>query len=159
MSKEKCSKCGGTGSYMYDENHGKPCEVCCEHNQGWWQLTEHYSHPGWWCCRAGCGEIRKDRPDDADVGHLKEVPKPTEKKKDNVFKFPQVHVKDRPNEALEFAKGWGFDTVFICGHVTTGGSEEGTILVSGDGVPTAKDMLFMARLLEYTALKRLGFYD
>ena len=44
------------GSYMYDESHGKPCELCCEHSQGFWLLLEHYGEQnGRWCCRAGCG--------------------------------------------------------------------------------------------------------
>jgi hypothetical protein len=59
-----CSKCRGTGSYMYDHNHGKPCERCCLHDQGWWELTEHYA--GYVegennnCCKAGCGALQRD---------------------------------------------------------------------------------------------------
>jgi hypothetical protein len=41
---------------MYDNNHGKPCEVCCLHDKGWWLLKEHYGKDnGKWCCKAGCG--------------------------------------------------------------------------------------------------------
>lgn len=32
MTNKKCEKCHGRGSYMYDENHAKPCEVCCTHS-------------------------------------------------------------------------------------------------------------------------------
>jgi hypothetical protein len=59
-----CSLCGGDGHYMYDENHGKICEQCCTHDQGWWELTEY--HAGFVegednrCCRAGCGMLYRD---------------------------------------------------------------------------------------------------
>jgi len=64
LSASACSLCGGKGHYMYDENHGKPCEQCCPHDQGWWNLTEH--HAGFVeggdnrCCRAGCGMLYRD---------------------------------------------------------------------------------------------------
>jgi hypothetical protein len=51
-----CPKCKGTGAYMYDHNHGTICDLCCEHNQGWWYLAEHYGeNNGKWACRVGCG--------------------------------------------------------------------------------------------------------
>ena len=51
-----CPKCHGTGSYMYDHNHGTICPLCCKHDRGRWLLEEHYgSDNGRWCCRAGCG--------------------------------------------------------------------------------------------------------
>jgi hypothetical protein len=59
-----CSLCGGKGHYMYDHNHGKPCEGCCKHAEGWWELTEH--HAGYIagvdnaCCRSGCGQLRRE---------------------------------------------------------------------------------------------------
>jgi len=59
-----CSLCGGEGHYMYNHNHGKPCEQCCKHAEGWWELTEH--HAGYiagadnGCCRAGCGQLRRE---------------------------------------------------------------------------------------------------
>ena len=60
-SEPKCVKCNGTGSYAYDENHGKICEACCPHDQGWFQLTEHYeTKNGKWACRRGCGELRDE---------------------------------------------------------------------------------------------------
>lgn len=58
----ECSKCRGAGTYMYDHNHGKICELCCKHNMGWWQLTEGFANPGWWCCLAGCGFSVPERP-------------------------------------------------------------------------------------------------
>lgn len=57
-----CPKCHGVGSYMYDHNHGKICEVCCPHDDGWWTLGERHSHPGALCCRRGCGHILEDQP-------------------------------------------------------------------------------------------------
>lgn len=60
----ECPKCQGRGSYMYDENHWKPCEVCCHHDHGWWELTEHFE--GYVeggdnrCCKAGCGAMARD---------------------------------------------------------------------------------------------------
>lgn len=58
MPAPTCSRCGGEGWYMYDHNHGKPCEECCRHDQGVWQLFEHYGNRnGSYCCRAGCGTI------------------------------------------------------------------------------------------------------
>lgn len=58
---EPCPKCYdpetglNRGSYMYDENHGTFCDLCCAHDQGWWLLGEHHVRPGHWCCLAGCG--------------------------------------------------------------------------------------------------------
>lgn len=47
------------GWYMYDEHHGKPCERCCAHDQGWWQLGEGYGYDNdMYACRAGCGDVR-----------------------------------------------------------------------------------------------------
>lgn len=62
-----CSRCGGVGRYAYDEWHIKPCEVCCKHDKGWWELTEHYQ--GYVkgsdnrCCTAGCGTMFRDLQD------------------------------------------------------------------------------------------------
>lgn len=54
-----CPKCNGAGSYMYDENHGKICEACCPHDQGWWLMLEHYGqNNGRYACKRGCGETR-----------------------------------------------------------------------------------------------------
>lgn len=61
---KRCVKCNGSGQYMYDANHGKPCELCCPHNAGWWELTEH--HAGYiegadnGCCLMGCGQLRRE---------------------------------------------------------------------------------------------------
>jgi len=55
----RCEKCGGAGSYMYDENHGKPCEACCDHSEGWFLLRIHYGESnGKYACKKGCGETR-----------------------------------------------------------------------------------------------------
>ena len=67
-----CPKCKGKGHYHYDHNHGKPCELCCKHDEGWWDLSpEHHGdafHPGEdnGCCRAGCGIMRRDLPKEKD---------------------------------------------------------------------------------------------
>lgn len=55
-----CPKCHGTGSYLYNTDHGKPCELCCKHDQGRRLLKEHYGAAnGKWCCLAGCGDVRE----------------------------------------------------------------------------------------------------
>lgn len=61
-----CQKCKGTGSYMYDHNHGTICNLCCKHNMGWWQLSACHGEErdGKWCCRAGCGFIVDEKPED-----------------------------------------------------------------------------------------------
>lgn len=44
---------------MYDENHGKPCEVCCPHDQGFWKLEKYYGKDnGKMCCKLGCGFVK-----------------------------------------------------------------------------------------------------
>lgn len=59
-----CPKCHGTGWRQYDHNHAQVCAACCKHDQGWWELTEHYH--GYEegkdnaCCKAGCGTRRRD---------------------------------------------------------------------------------------------------
>ena len=59
MPQDDCPKCHGSRWYQYDSNHSKPCEVCCKHDDGWWQLGEGYGEAtGLWCCRAGCGTVR-----------------------------------------------------------------------------------------------------
>jgi hypothetical protein len=63
-AKPDCPKCHGTGSYMYDHNHSTVCDLCCKHNAGFWQLSEHHANPGDWCCLAGCGMTLKFNPDD-----------------------------------------------------------------------------------------------
>jgi len=54
-----CEKCNGVGTYMYDENHGTICDLCCPHVDGSWQLLEHYGERnGQWCCMGGCGHTK-----------------------------------------------------------------------------------------------------
>lgn len=61
-----CPRCGGTGTYMYDHNHGTVCDLCCRHDRGWWQLLKHYGERnGMWCCRAGCGHVVADKPEES----------------------------------------------------------------------------------------------
>lgn len=68
MIKKKCEKCGGTSQYMYDENHVKPCDVCCTHPSGWWKMEEHYGkNNGKYACKRGCGTIIDKLPDDEET--------------------------------------------------------------------------------------------
>ena len=55
-----CPKCHGAGWYAYDENHSRPCEVCCKHDSGHWLLGEEYADKGKWACRL-CGNILAER--------------------------------------------------------------------------------------------------
>lgn len=60
-----CAKCKGTGSYMYDRNHGTVCDLCCKHDLGWWQLRDYYgANNGKFCCSAGCGKVIESLPHD-----------------------------------------------------------------------------------------------
>ena len=74
---------------------------------------------------------------------------------DNVLSFPKQYAT--PEEALEAAKGWDFETVFICGHTKEGGTDEGGLIFSTTKADeqTAKNMLHMAELLRWMALKKL----
>ena len=69
---QACSLCGGKGYYMYDDIHGKPCEGCCNHEAGWWELTEHYggyiagADNG--CCPS-CGQLRRELHQANDQAH------------------------------------------------------------------------------------------
>jgi len=62
--KSDCPRCGGTGWYMYDYNHNKPCELCCAHDKGWWKLTKYYDgyRPGekTYACTVGCGTLKHE---------------------------------------------------------------------------------------------------
>lgn len=61
----KCKKCGGKGSYMYDDKHVKPCEMCCGHPDGWWKLEKSYgTDNGKYACKKGCGTLREEPPSD-----------------------------------------------------------------------------------------------
>ena len=54
-----CPKCGGSGTYMYDNTHGTICNLCCKHTLGYWKLLENYGkNNGKWCCSAGCGHLK-----------------------------------------------------------------------------------------------------
>jgi hypothetical protein len=58
-----CHRCLGTGVYRHDERHMSVCDLCCKHNQGWWQLEGAYgSDNGRWACKAGCGIIVDNPP-------------------------------------------------------------------------------------------------
>ena len=59
----KCKKCSGTGQYIYDEHHIKPCEICCKHSDGWWKLEQHYGNDnGKYACKKGCGTVVDNLP-------------------------------------------------------------------------------------------------
>jgi hypothetical protein len=41
---------------MYDEHHSTICDLCCDHDRGWWLLKEHYGKDnGKYACKNGCG--------------------------------------------------------------------------------------------------------
>lgn len=76
----------------------------------------------------------------------------------NIVEFPKQY--SSVEEALEAAKGWNFESVFILGHTADGGSAEGgTIITSGgaDQKHTAKNLFFIAEICKWTALKLLGY--
>jgi hypothetical protein len=53
-----CPKCNGTGVYRRCDRYIAICDLCCKHNQGWWQLEDAYGpNNGRWACKAGCGII------------------------------------------------------------------------------------------------------
>jgi hypothetical protein len=53
-----CPKCDGTGIYRVGDQNVAICDLCCKHNQGWWQLEGAYGPDnGRWACKAGCGNI------------------------------------------------------------------------------------------------------
>lgn len=61
-SSVSCLKCNKKGYYMYDNDHIKPCEECCNHNIGSWKLEEHYGKDnGKYCCLKGCGYVQKEK--------------------------------------------------------------------------------------------------
>lgn len=57
----KCDKCHDTEWYQYSSYgtpHYKPCEKCCKHDKGRWQLKDYYgTNNGKWCCLNGCGAL------------------------------------------------------------------------------------------------------
>jgi len=59
-----CGKCKDTGWYKYDWNHDHKCDECCEHLDGWWDLTPSFygyiAGTDNACCKAGCGTMRRD---------------------------------------------------------------------------------------------------
>ncbi|MBB6123380.1 hypothetical protein FHS92_001087 [Sphingobium subterraneum] len=53
-----CPKCDGSGVYRRDNHRLAICDICCKHNQSWWQLEGDYgADTGRWACGAGCGAI------------------------------------------------------------------------------------------------------
>ena len=77
MATEQCAVCNGKGWYAYDENHSKPCEHCCPHDKGWFELGPIYGQykagTDNACCKAGCGKMRRDLQNDklTDGGHAR----------------------------------------------------------------------------------------
>ena len=67
-----CGKCKDTGWYQYDHNHTQVCDECCEHKEGWLDLTpSHYRYiegEDNACCKAGCGTMRRDILDGTTAG-------------------------------------------------------------------------------------------
>ena len=53
-----CPKCKASGIYQRSDRYLAICDMCCKHNQGWWQLEGGYgADNGRWACKAGCGMI------------------------------------------------------------------------------------------------------
>jgi hypothetical protein len=53
-----CPVCHGAGVYRYSDRNMAICDLCCKHNQGWWQLEGAYGPDnGRWACKVGCGTI------------------------------------------------------------------------------------------------------
>ena len=77
----------------------------------------------------------------------------------NIVQFPTLYRS--PDEALESAKGWDFETVLIIGHTKEGGSAEGGTIIScagkGKMEATAKDLLFLAEVCKWQAMTILGY--
>jgi len=64
ICKTDCHKCKGTGWFQYSYDHSTVCNMCCKHDEGWWDLTEDYSRykkdADNGCCIKGCGTLRRD---------------------------------------------------------------------------------------------------
>jgi hypothetical protein len=57
-----CPTCQGAGFYRVNDRATAICDLCCKHNQGWWQLEGAYgADNGRWACKLGCGKI-VDKP-------------------------------------------------------------------------------------------------
>lgn len=69
-----CKKCGGTGFYMYDENHRTVCDECCAHPDGWCKMEKSYGNDnGKYACKKGCGKVINKLPDKTDDEALMEL--------------------------------------------------------------------------------------
>lgn len=59
----ECPTCRGTGVYRVNDRAMAICDLCCKHNQGWWQLEGAYgADNGRWACKLGCGKIVDQPP-------------------------------------------------------------------------------------------------
>jgi len=57
MRNPDCPKCHGIGFYIHDHNHSTICDLCCDHDKGWWYLKKYYGkNNGKMCCLSGCGK-------------------------------------------------------------------------------------------------------
>jgi len=56
----ECKRCRGKGWYSYDSNHGKPCEGCCDHSDGFFLLSEGFAKAGQYACKKGCGKTQEE---------------------------------------------------------------------------------------------------
>lgn len=65
MSEPTCKVCQDRKYIQYDHNHCRPCDACCPHDQGWWELHPD-SHASSYiegrdnlCCK-GCGALHRE---------------------------------------------------------------------------------------------------
>lgn len=58
---KKCPKCKGEGSYMYDDIHGKVCELCCIHPKGFEIPDKRYYDDQTPTCFT-CGKEKSKQP-------------------------------------------------------------------------------------------------
>jgi hypothetical protein len=60
-----CGKCKGTGLLRQASGRFAICDRCCRHNLGWWLLEGAYgADNGHWACKAGCGTIVDEPPEE-----------------------------------------------------------------------------------------------
>ena len=121
---------------MYDENHIKPCEVCCTHPDGWWKMEDSYGeNNGKYACKKGCGTVVESIPSNIDQSALvlqnsifKDMAKPAEvPKRVSIPKSVRFEVFKRDHFTCQYCGQKAPDIVLHVDHidpVSKGGSSE-----------------------------------